>query len=189
VLIRDATPEDLPEVGEIRVSAYLAGGFLSMGSGYEAYLRGLGTDGGHHVLVAVAPEGSANLSGRIVGTVTLQEWPRAGQVVTGPGEAEIRALAVVPAAQGAGVGRALLSAVIARAADLAIRHLVLCTQPDMRAAHHLYQRADFVRLPERDFSPDHEVTLLAYGLILDPAAPTGQREPAEPLGDAAAEAS
>jgi len=173
VLIRDATPEELPEVGEIRVTAYQAGGFLSEDSEYGRYLRTLGTEDDNYVLVAVepAPDGSGRPSGRIVGTVTLQLWPNAGRVVTGPGEAEIRALAVAPDTQGAGVGRALLGAVIGRAAELAVKQLVLCTQPDMRAAHHLYEQADFTRLPDRDWSPAHGVLLLVYGLRLAATAP------------------
>jgi ribosomal protein S18 acetylase RimI-like enzyme len=48
-----------------------------------------------------------------------------------------------------------------------IRHLVLCTQTEMKSAQRLYESAGFVRLPERDWSPVPGVTLLAYGLILD----------------------
>jgi ribosomal protein S18 acetylase RimI-like enzyme len=108
---------------------------------------------------------------RIVGTVMLQLWPHAGEVVTGPGEAEIRALAVAPDGQGRGTGRALLRAVIERAALTGVRHLVLLTQPEMQTAQRIYRRAGFVRLPERDWSPRPGVILLAYGLVL---APGGQ---------------
>jgi ribosomal protein S18 acetylase RimI-like enzyme len=94
--------------------------------------------------------------------VMLQRWPYAGHVVFGPEEAEIRALAVRPDSRGSGVGRALLAAVIERAAGDGVRTLVLMTQPDMKAAHHLYEEAGFVRLPERDWSPEPGATLLAY---------------------------
>jgi GNAT superfamily N-acetyltransferase len=150
----------MAEVGAIRVQAYRADGFLSPDSRYEPSLRSLGSDGGH-VLVAVADDDS------LAGTVTLQYWPQAGQVVTGPDEAEIRALAVRPDARGEGVGRALLTAVIERAAAQSVRHLVLCTQADMKTAHHLYEQAGFVRLPARDWSPEPGEDLLAYGLALD----------------------
>ena len=96
----------------------------------------------------------------------LQIWPRTGQVVTGPHEAEIRALAVRPHAQGRGVGRELLYRVMQRAAELGVPRLVLCTEPEMRAAHHLYEQAGFVRLPGRDWSPAPGVSLLVYGLDL-----------------------
>lgn len=160
MLIRDALPAEIAEVGEIRVAAYRADGFLAPDSEYEATLRALGADGTGHVLVAVTADGD------ITGTVMLRSWPDAEPVVTGPGEAEIRALAVRPQARGLGVGRALVAAVIERALSEHVRHLVLCSRPDMKTAHHLYEEAGFVRLPERDWSPSPGFTLLAYGLVL-----------------------
>lgn len=176
MLIRDVRPAELSEVGEIRVAAYVAGGFLSADSRYMPTLRALGAEGNGDVLVAVrpAPAGSSKFHDHIIGTVMLQRWPQAGQIVTGPDEAEIRALAVAPGAQGGGVGRALLRAAIERAAGMHVRHLVLCTQPEMTTAHRLYEQAGFARLLDRDWSPAPGVGLLAYGLRLDqPAAPSG----------------
>jgi ribosomal protein S18 acetylase RimI-like enzyme len=126
-------------------------------------LRALGADGGGRVLVAVEDDA-------IVGTVMLQSPPDAGEIVTGPDEAEVRALAVSEQARGRGVGWALLRAAIERAAAQGIRHLVLCTRLDMRTAHRLYERAGFLRLPERDWTPQPDITLIAYGLRLDQPA-------------------
>jgi ribosomal protein S18 acetylase RimI-like enzyme len=194
VEIRDARQDEFDELGDIRVGAYLADGFLSPHSTYAPRLRALGADGLDHVLVAVQPDAgqpdagqpgtrptdpgttggcgpaaaNGGRHGRIVGTVMLQGWPQGGEILAGPEEAEIRALAVSPEARGTGVGRALLTAVIERAARDGIRHLVLLTQADMKAAHHLYEEAGFGRLPERDWSPEPGVTLLAYGLTLRP---------------------
>jgi ribosomal protein S18 acetylase RimI-like enzyme len=161
MLIRDAHRDEFAEIGEIRVDAYVADGFLSPSSGYAARLRELGTDGLGPVLVAVDEATRA-----LTGTVMLQIWPEGGEVVKAPGEGEIRALAVRPDARGTGAGRALLAAVIDRARKVGVRHLVLLTQPEMKTAHHLYEEAGFVRLPERDWSPEPGVTLLAYGMVL-----------------------
>jgi ribosomal protein S18 acetylase RimI-like enzyme len=158
MLIRDAHQDELPEVGELRLAAYRADGFLSADSAYAPRLQELGADGSGPVLVAVDGEPA-----RLVGTVMLQHWPHAGPVVSGPDEAEIRALAVCPEARGTGLGRALLAAVIDRAVSEGVRTLVLLTQPEMRAAHHLYEEAGFGRLPDRDWSPEPGLTLLAYG--------------------------
>jgi ribosomal protein S18 acetylase RimI-like enzyme len=173
VLIRDALPDELPAIGELRVRAYVTGGFLSPDSGYAPRLRALGTHSGGSVLVAVAADGQAAPAAGtavgtapIVGTIMLVSWPDTGEVVTGPGEAEIRALAVAPGTQGQGIGRALLGAVLERAARQGTRALVLSTQPEMRAAHRLYERAGFTRLPDRDWSPEPGVNLLVYGLTL-----------------------
>jgi ribosomal protein S18 acetylase RimI-like enzyme len=165
-------------VGAIRVAAYEAGGFLSADSGYAPTLRELGADGNGHVLVAVgsakadraglaSPSAAAAEAGRVVGTIMLQTWPHTGPVVTGPDEAEIRALAVRPDTQGRGIGRELLQHALNRASRLGVRHLVLCTESEMRGAHRLYEQAGFVRLPERDWSPAPGVRLLVYGLNLD----------------------
>jgi ribosomal protein S18 acetylase RimI-like enzyme len=162
MLIRDARLAELAEVGEIRVAAYRADGFLAPEAEYEKTLRALGADGSGHVLVAVADDGG------LAGTVMLRTWPDTEPVVTGPDEAEVRALAVRPQARGLGVGRVLLAAVIERAISHDVRHLVLCSQPQMKAAHHLYQEAGFTRLAERDWSPVPGITLLAYGLALPP---------------------
>jgi ribosomal protein S18 acetylase RimI-like enzyme len=170
VIVRDARPGELAEVGDIRVAAYLADGYLTPDSGYAPTLRALGRDGGGTVLVAVDERGD----GRILGTVMLQPWPHAGQVVTGGHEAEIRALAVIPEARGRGTGSALLRAVIERAAQQGVRYLVLLTLPEMLAAQRLYQRSGFRRLPDRDWSPAPGATLLAYGLALADYGQAGQ---------------
>lgn len=162
MLIRDAQQDEFGEIGDIRVGAYLADGFLSPDSGYAPHLRELGADGSGQVLVAAA-------DGRLTGTVMLLPWPQGGNLTKAPGEAEIRALAVRPEARGSGVGRALVAAVMALAARHGIRDLLLLTQPDMKAAHRLYEEAGFARLPARDWSPEPGIVLLAYGLRLRPA--------------------
>ena len=158
--IREAEPGELAEIGELRVAAYGSGGFLPAGSNYAQTLRALGTDGHGQVLVAEAPDGT------LLGTVMLQLWPQAGEVVRGPDEAEVRALAVRPEARGGGIGKALVAGVIDLAVQHGVRHLVLCSQPEMAAAHRVYEDAGFTRLPERDWSPVPQVRLLAYGLLL-----------------------
>lgn len=159
MIIRAALPSEFPEIGDIRVAAYQADGFLSAASRYASTLRGLGTAGDGGILVAEE-------DGQLLGTVMLQHWPAAGEVVRGPDEAEIRALAVAPVGRRRGTGSALVHAVTDRAASSGVRHLVLCTMANMRPAHRLYEQAGFSRLPERDWSPEPGVTLLAYGLVL-----------------------
>jgi GNAT superfamily N-acetyltransferase len=165
VLIRDALPAELEEVGEIRVAAYVADGFLSPASGYAPRLRTLGADGIGDVLVAVTGQHTGRP--RLIGTVMIRYWPDGGEIMQEPGDAEIRALAVLPSARGTGAGKALLQAVMDRAAHSGVRHLLLCTQPEMHTAHHLYDQAGFARLPAKDMSPAPGVDLLAYSLRLD----------------------
>jgi ribosomal protein S18 acetylase RimI-like enzyme len=170
VIIRTALPTELPEIGDIRVAAYRADGFLSPASQYTATLHALGHDGNGDVLVAVADDG------QLLGTVMLEYWPNQGGAMHGPGEAEIRALAVRPAARGLGAGNALLTAIIEHAAAHGVEHLVLATLPAMRTAHRMYEKAGFTRLPERDWAPgdaQSRDSLMVFGLRLkaSPEAP------------------
>jgi ribosomal protein S18 acetylase RimI-like enzyme len=167
VEIRDARPDEFEELGDLRVAAYRADGFLSPQSTYAPILRALGADGLDVVLVAVDGPDSATGNKRILGTVMLQGSTENGKILEGPDEAEIRALAVAPDARGTGLGRRLLAAVIARAAAAGIERVMLLTEPDMKAAQHLYRQAGFTRLPDRDWSPEPGLTLLAYALELE----------------------
>jgi GNAT superfamily N-acetyltransferase len=160
VIVRDARPDELAGIGDLRVAAYLADGFLTSTSGYRPILHALGADGAGEVLAAVD-------GGQIIGTVMLLPWP-AGNITCGPAEAEIRALAVAPHARGRGIGAALVTAVIERASRQGVRQLLLLTLPEMRAAHRLYTQAGFARLPGRDWSPEPGESLLAYALVLAP---------------------
>lgn len=155
--IRDARPDEYGHIGELRVAAYRADGLLN--EGYADTLRVLATDGTGEILAAVD-------DGRLLGTVTLVTWPNGGEVLRAPGEGEIRALAVAAAARGRGIGRALLAAVMRRAAEREVRDLLLLTQPDMVAAQHLYAEAGFGRRPDRDYEFDSGFLLIAFGLSL-----------------------
>ena len=155
--IRDARREEFGRIGELRVAAYRADGFLH--EGYADTLRALATDGTGEILAAVD-------DGDILGTVTLVTWPNGGEVLRRPGEGEIRALAVAAPARGRGIGRALLDAVLRRATDRDVHDLLLLTQPEMRAAQHLYTEAGFRRLPERDHEFASGFLLIAFGLSL-----------------------
>ena len=75
MIIRTALPAELPEIGDIRVAAYRADGFLSATSQYAAILHGLGQDGNGDVLVAVAGEAAAG-HGHARVLVQPGPWPR-----------------------------------------------------------------------------------------------------------------
>jgi ribosomal protein S18 acetylase RimI-like enzyme len=102
----------------------------------------------------------------ILGTITLEPFAPASELAKDDTEADIRAFAVAPGAQGQGVGRKLLFAVIERAEKRGVRRLRLCTRPEMRAAQHLYETTGFSRTPELDFTPVPGITLQAYELAL-----------------------
>ena len=161
VIIRDARPDEHAAVGQLRVSAYRSLGLLPEGSGYAETLRAFGFVGDCTVLVAV-DEGDDST----VGTITLESFGPASELAKDETEADVRAFAVAAQARGRGVGRTLLLAAIERAETRGLRRLRLCTQPDMRAAQHLYEASGFSRTPELDFAPVPGLVLRAYELEL-----------------------
>jgi ribosomal protein S18 acetylase RimI-like enzyme len=190
VIIREALPGEMAAVGDLRAAAYAAGGFLS--TEYAPELRALGSQGDGVVLVAsdlvasdlVASDLVASAAGGgLTGTIMLVLPPCAGEIIESADEAEIRALAVAPGTQRGGVGAALVTAALGQAAAGGARRVVLSTLPQMHAAHRLYERAGFRRLPGRDWYPRPGVTLLAYSLDLP--AP-GSPAPDSPAADSPA---
>jgi ribosomal protein S18 acetylase RimI-like enzyme len=163
-MIREVRPGEQALVGELRVGAYRLLGLLPEGSRYADTLRSFGFGAGHDCVVLVA----ADPAGGIVGTITVQSFGPDSELAADEAEADIRAFAVDPRAQGHGAGRQLLAAVIDYGASHGVRTLRLCTQPAMTAAQRLYAAAGFTRTPELDFEPAPGVKLRAYELVLVP---------------------
>ena len=166
LLIRPVTPAEYDTLAEITAQAYLQDGLLDFGESDE-YLGELKDvakrAAAAEVLVAAEKD-------RLLGGVTFV--PSGGPMadIAGPGEAEIRMLAVARDARGRGAGEALVRACIdrARATEGCVR-IVLSTQRTMHSAHRIYERLGFVRTPERDWNPIPalaDITLLTYELTL-----------------------
>ncbi len=160
LVVRRARPDELDTVGDLTADAYVGAGVLPAEAGYLDFLR----DAAHRdreAEVWVALDGD-----RVVGTVTYVEPGSALVEVSRDGEAEMRSLAVDPSATGQGIGETLARHVVDRARDRGFGAMVLCSATTMHAAHRLYERLGFTRLPDRDWSPVPEVRLLAYTLPL-----------------------
>jgi ribosomal protein S18 acetylase RimI-like enzyme len=61
---------------------------------------------------------------------------------------------------------ALVGACLERAREIGCSAVVLGSLPEMEAAHRLYQRLGFRRIPGRDWSPAEGVDLQAFRLDL-----------------------
>ncbi len=162
--VRPLLAEDHGPLGAITAGAYLGDPLLGF-TEETAYLEALRDVAGRaadaEVLVA------ADEDGTLLGSVTFVSGPGPFADVAQAGEAEFRMLAVDGAAQGRGVGRALVEACVERARQVpGCRRLVLSTQPGMLAARRIYESRGFAREPARDWSPVPGLTLLAYVLEL-----------------------
>jgi len=164
VILRRAQPEEFLAVGQLTLGAYTADGYLVEDTDYAAELVGAAHRAAEaELVVAVDPT-----SHELLGTVTFCLSGSHYAEVSHAGEAEFRMLAVAPEARGRGVCHALARWCVDRARELGCTAVVLCTLDRMHTAHRLYDRMGFSRLPERDWDPTPDITLLAYGLDLAP---------------------
>ncbi|RKN40006.1 GNAT family N-acetyltransferase [Micromonospora endolithica] len=168
MVVRPAGPADFPAVARLTVAAYEADGQLKGENGYAVTLADVATRAAHgEVLVAVDAD-----HGQVLGSVTFVLPGTRYAEMSGPGEAEFRMLAVDPAAQGRGVGAALVDACLARAAGLGCAAVVICVRDGFAVpARRLYERRGFVRVPAKDWSPLPGVDLLGLRLDLGAAGP------------------
>jgi len=150
MLIREATPGELPEIEHLVKSAYQEfQSFMPEGI-WERWMDNISEAlraAGGLVLVAEA-------DGEIVGAVTF--FPDAGQAHQGhwpKGAAAIRLLAVRPDRRGQGYGTRLTRACLAQARKLKIRTIFLYTGTFMTAARRLYEKLGFKRAPEFESDP------------------------------------
>jgi GNAT superfamily N-acetyltransferase len=152
--IRPAARAELDAVADLCVAAYAP--FLGDDAHYMATLRDVERRVRDAELLVAAD------AGRVLGTVTfVPDGGPLGEIATAE-ETEFRMLAVDPAAQGRGVGTALLQRVLDESAGLRRTGIVCSSLPQMRAAHRVYERLGFRRAPERDWSPVAGVQLLAF---------------------------
>ena len=158
--IRPAASEEFPAVADLCVAAYAP--FLTGDHHYVDVLRDVPRRAeAAELLIAAEPD-----DGRVLGTVTYV--PDGGPLgeIAGPDEAEFRMLAVDPAAQGRGVGSALLRRVLDASRARGHDAVVCSSLPEMRAAHRIYERLGFHRAPERDWSPVPGIDLMAFAARL-----------------------
>ena len=148
-------------MGEIAAKAYADAGNLPADGSYVSVLRDAAKRSAEAELL-VALDGD-----RPVGTVTVCRPGDSYAEIARAGEVEFRMLAVSPEAGGRGVGRQLVDAVLERARAEGAARVVLCVSETAATPRRLYERMGFARLPDRDWSPTGDISLLGYYLDLD----------------------
>lgn len=109
----------------------------------------------------------ARLDGRPVGHAAVVVGPSPMSDHDEPLESSLRMVAVLPSAQGHGVGRALIveAMEVSRRAGRPLMRLY--TQSFMQAAQHIYESLGFHRDPARDrWIERHQMQLIAYAIDL-----------------------
>jgi ribosomal protein S18 acetylase RimI-like enzyme len=160
--IRRPRPDELEAVGRATVAAYAAYLDDSSDSGYVTHLRDAARrDREAELWVAVDDDGT------LLGSVTSCPEGSPWRELSRPGEGEFRMLAVDPAAQGRGIGRALVTHVLDDFRARGARAVVICSMTTMEQAHRIYLRLGFARDPGLDWSPVPGVDLVAFRLRLE----------------------
>jgi ribosomal protein S18 acetylase RimI-like enzyme len=163
VLVRAVSPDDdelVAACGALVADVYGGEELLEDEDGYLPVLRDAMTRAREAVLLA------ATSGEELLGTATYARAGSPWAELAGPGEAEMRMLAVAAAARGRGVGRLLGLACLDQAREEGCTRFVLSSGPRMTAAHRMYEGMGFVRTPARDWSPVPGVDLVTYALDL-----------------------
>ena len=154
-----AAADDADLLGRIVVDAYHALPGHPPDEEYDQELRDVRSRGTDAVV------GVAELDGRLVGCVTyVPDSANRFAEFDDPDAAGFRMLAVDPAVQGSGAGRALVEWCIERARRDGRARLLIHSGDWMTRAHAMYDRFGFEREPERDWEPVEGMKLLAFGL-------------------------
>lgn len=162
LVFRRAKRADYPEVRRITRAAYVSAGHFEADHPYLGVLDDV-EHRADHAEVWVAEK-----SGDLAAAVTLTFAGQPYSEIALRDELEFRMLAVDPAVQGNGIGRAVVRQVIAHARSLAgIEAISITSATFMERAHALYSSLGFRRVPERDwYVPGEDVLLWVFRLEL-----------------------
>ena len=160
--VRQAAAPDYERLGEICEAAYRAVPGYEVSDYYARALRDVKWRAEHDVVLAAYDDAGSPLG--CVTYVGRLESPSAEVMLEG--EAGIRMLAVDPPAWGRGIGVALTEACIELARAEGKHRIVLSSTPHMTAAHRMYSKLGFRRMPELDWAPVPDVPLLVFALDL-----------------------
>jgi ribosomal protein S18 acetylase RimI-like enzyme len=165
LVVREARESELDRVGELTAEVYASDGLA--GPDYVQVLRDARARWeSPATTLLVAFDDGAEEPEDLLGTVVYAAPGSPWQDLATGDEVEFRMLATAAPARGRGVGETLVRACIERAKKAGAPRLVLSTGPQHKAAHRLYDRLGFTRVPERDWQPRPDLQLRAYVLEL-----------------------
>ncbi|WP_369046979.1 GNAT family N-acetyltransferase [Sinomonas sp. P10A9] len=156
--IREATPEDYPDIARIVEAAYLGAGYFE--GPEHPYMRQIADVSYRAARGTVLV---AERDGRVIASVTVMAHGDGFEQVAGAGEYEFRLLVVDPDVQRTGAASALVADVEARARRAGATAVVLTTGEGWEAPNALYPRLGYERAPERDWPiPETDIMLPVY---------------------------
>ncbi len=139
----------LSEIGELTALAYLADGLLDTSDPYLPRLRDAHARASQAILLMAVYGASGE--GAAMGTLTVVPPHTPFAEFTGD-DYELRMLAVSPLAREKGIGEELTRFGLDLALVRGAKRVLLSTMETMKAAHALYEKMGFVRVPELDWT-------------------------------------
>lgn len=168
--IRTAKPDEYTRIGALVADAYASlSGMASPQAQPEYYdmLRNVGARAGNpNISVFAAVDSGDTLLGSVDFIHDLQHYGSGGSAGSVPDSAGIRLLAVVPAARGLGIGKALTHHCLAQARQLGRSQVILHTTKAMQTAWQMYAAMGFERFPQIDFQQG-ELEVFGFRLPLN----------------------
>jgi GNAT superfamily N-acetyltransferase len=139
----------LAEIGELTALAYLAEGFFDSADPYLPRLRDAKARAEQAVLLMAVSGGHGE--GAAMGTLTVVP-PHSPYSEFSGDDYELRMLAVSPLARSKGIGEELTRFGLGLALERGAKRVLLSTMESMAAAHALYEKVGFKRLPGLDWT-------------------------------------
>lgn len=165
--IRPATPSEFEAIGQLMVTVYSQLEGFPKPADQPAYYETLTNVGqfthypGVELLVAV--DGQSALAGAVVYVNDMQYYGSGGSATQEKNAAGFRLLAVAPAHQGKGIGKALTLYCIRKAKESGQRQLIIHSTAAMKTAWKMYLALGFQRAEALDFN---QAQLAVYGFRL-----------------------
>jgi predicted N-acetyltransferase YhbS len=162
VIVRLVEQGDHERLADLTAEAYREIGTSAVEPGYEKELRDIAGKLAAGALVAVAVDDD-----RVVGGVTyVPDVDNVFAEFDDPDAASFRHLAVDPAVQGGGAGRALVGWCVAQARAAGKKRIIIHSTPWMTRAHLIYARNGFARRTDLDWLPKPDIPLMGFVLEL-----------------------
>jgi GNAT superfamily N-acetyltransferase len=165
--VRNASPEEFLQIGELMVQVYSQlEGFPkeSEQPNYYKMLANVGsltTTPGTELLIAVSAEGK--IVGAVVYFADIKYYGSGGTATQQRNASGFRLLAVDPTERGKGIGKLLTTACIRKARDNKSHQLIIHTTIVMQTAWKMYEQLGFKRSEDLDFM---QGTLSVFGFRL-----------------------
>ena len=168
-IIRDATPNEFSEIGELMVNVYSQLEGFPTKNEQPDYYKMLANIGSltekPNVKLLIAVSSSGKISSGVVYFGDMKYYGSGGTATLEKNASGFRLLAVDPATRGQGLGKLLTKACIQMAKDEKRNQMIIHTTKAMQIAWEMYENMGFKRSKDLDFLQG-ELPVFGFRLLL-----------------------